>query len=105
MRESIKKQLRRELMYWGYYLAASFISTSVAYDAFERSERRAEALGEPLDLDINVRGMVAVAWQRYYRWWFYAFLVLSIIRFGVVLIIITRRGRVKGDSGRIEVEN
>jgi hypothetical protein len=93
----MNEKIKRELTIWGQYFLISFISTSIAYSLFESSMR----LGPDIDqtgssngsIEINVREMVLSMWNGYYRWWLFAFIGLSTVRF--LILFLSNRNKEK----------
>ena len=86
--------IRIEIPYWHKYFTIALVASSVAYSAFEASQRLGTSGHSELSgggVEINIKEMVLSMWHGYYRWWLAAFLALSAIRF--LLVSIFKRSR------------
>ncbi len=62
---------------WVQYLAISFLASSVAFNAYEASQRlQAGGNIETTISEINIHSMLQGMWHQYYRWWLLTFLGL-----------------------------
>lgn len=83
------QKVKHELLMFLQYLLISFVATSVAYSRFESAHLLDSGLDPAARLDgsdINIKQMVLSMWNGYYRWWFFVFIGLSVIK---VLLVLT----------------
>jgi hypothetical protein len=84
----MKGLLKSELKTWAQYFLITLIAATVANLAMEGARvGETQAGAGQGNVAINLRGMELALWNNYYRWIIYTFVVLSIIRLLIILII------------------
>ena len=88
---------------WAYELSVSlqfglisFIATTIAISTYQRDFNQALRTSDDIDpnsVSINIYEVAMGLWNNYYRWWLLAFVVLAIVRFGIVCLIGVVRAR------------
>ncbi len=83
----MKDLLKRELVIWVQYFLITCVAAAMGHHAWESSQAPLST-GTAGELEaVNVQGIIFQLWRDYYRWILGAFIVLSAVRFLVVLFV------------------